>query len=218
MCAACRIFISKDVDYIVRDGVIEQIDEYTGRVAENRHLPDGLQAALGAKEELELLGGGKILGTITLQHFLSLYPKICGMTATAHASAMEFEDIYALQVVQIPPNRPNIRIDQPHRIYTHKEAKLKALVYEISSVHKEGRPILIGTSSVEESDMLAKALAAANVPCHVLNAKNDAEEADVIAKAGKIGAVTVSTNMAGRGVDIRPSAGVTLLKQKKLLN
>ncbi|GAK42232.1 protein translocase subunit SecA [Paenibacillus sp. TCA20] len=197
----------KDVDYIVRDGVIEQIDEYTGRVAENRHLPDGLQAALGAKEELELLGGGKILGTITLQHFLSLYPKICGMTATAHASAMEFEDIYALQVVQIPPNRPNIRIDQPHRIYTHKEAKLKALVYEISSVHREGRPILIGTSSVEESDMLAKALAAANVPCHVLIAKNDAEEADVIAKAGEIGAVTVSTNMAGRGVDIRLGGG-----------
>ncbi|MCM3781934.1 accessory Sec system translocase SecA2 [Neobacillus mesonae] len=195
--------LKKDFDYIVRDGKIELIDEYTGRVAENRHLPEGLQAALAAKEGLELKSGGRILGTITLQHFISLYPKICGMTATAHASAMEFEDIYSLQVVQIPSNRPNIRIDHPHRIYTHKEAKLKALVYEISSVHRTGRPILIGTSSVEESDMLAKALAISGVPCQVLNAKNDAEEARIIANAGEIGAVTVSTNMAGRGVDIR---------------
>ncbi|AOK92041.1 DEAD/DEAH box helicase [Paenibacillus polymyxa] len=199
--------LKKDVDYIVRNGKIELIDEYTGRVAENRHLPEGLQAALAAKEGLYSKVGGKILGTITLQHFISLYPKICGMTATAYASAMEFKEIYALQVVQIPPNRPNIRIDQPHRIYTHKEAKLKALVQEILSVHAMGRPILIGTSSVEESDMLAEALAVAGVPCHVLNAKNDAEEAEVIARAGEIGAVTVSTNMAGRGVDIRLGGG-----------
>ncbi|MGG4142466.1 DEAD/DEAH box helicase [Paenibacillus algorifonticola] len=202
-----ELLLKKDVDYIVRDGKIELIDEYTGRVAENRHLPDGLQAALSAKEGLESKAGGNILGTITLQHFLSLYPKICGMTATAQASAMEFEVIYALQVVHIPPNRPNIRIDHPHRIYTHKEAKFKALVQEISSVHRAGRPILIGTSSVEESDMLAEALAAAGVPCHVLNAKNDAKEAELIAKAGVIGAVTVSTNMAGRGVDIRLGGG-----------
>ncbi|GIO63253.1 accessory Sec system translocase SecA2 [Paenibacillus cineris] len=199
--------LKKDVDYIVRDGKIELIEEYTGRVAENRHLPDGLQAALAAKEGLQPLAGGRILGMITLQHFISLYPKICGMTATAHVSAMEFEEIYALQVVRIPPNRPNIRIDQLHRIYTHKEAKLKAVVREISSVHATGRPILIGTSSVEESDMLAEALAVVGVPCHVLNAKNDAEEADIIAKAGEIGAVTVPTNMAGRGVDIRLGGG-----------
>lgn len=199
--------LKKDVHYIVRDGKIELIDEYTGRVAENRHLPEGLQVALAAKEGLQSLAGGKVLGTITLQHFLSLYPKICGMTATAQASAMEFEEIYALQVVQIPPNRPNKRIDHPHRIYTHREAKLKALVQEIATVHKAGRPILIGTSSVEESDMLAEALAIADVPCHVLNAKNDAKEAEIIAKAGEIGAVSVSTNMAGRGVDIRLGGG-----------
>ena len=202
-----ELLLKKDVDYIVRNGKIELIDEYTGRVAENRHLPDGLQAALSAKEGLQSQAGGKVLGTITLQHFLSLYPKICGMTATAHVSAMEFEDIYNLQVVRIPPNRPNIRIDHPHRIYTHKEAKLKALLQEIISVHTTGRPILIGTSSVGESDMLAEALAVAGVPCHVLNAKNDAEEAEIIAKAGEIGAVTVSTNMAGRGVDIRLGGG-----------
>lgn len=170
-------------------------------------MPDGLQAALAAKEGLPFKAGGKVLGTITLQHFLSLYPKICGMTATACASAMEFEEIYNVQVVQIPPNRPNIRIDHPHRIYTHKEAKFKALVQEISSVHATGRPILIGTSSVGESDALAEALAAAGIPCHVLNAKNDAKEAEIIAKAGEIGAVTVSTNMAGRGVDIRLGGG-----------
>jgi preprotein translocase subunit SecA len=199
--------LKKDVDYIVRDGEIELIEEHTGRVAENRYLPDGLQAALVAKEGLQWKAGGRILGTITIQHFISLYSGICGMTATAQASAMEFEDIYALQVVQIPPNQPNIRIDHKHRIYTHKEAKYKALVQEISSVHRVGRPILIGTSSVEESDMLAEALAVAGVPCQVLNAKNDAKEAEIIAKAGEIGAVTVSTNMAGRGVDIRLGGG-----------
>lgn len=199
--------LKKDVDYIVRDGKIELIDEYTGRVAENRHLPEGLQVALAAKEGLKSLFGGKILGSITLQHFLSLYPKICGMTATAYVSRVEFEDIYALQVVQIPPNRQNIRIDHPHRIYTHREAKHKALAQEVSSVHRTGRPILIGTSSVEESDILAEALAIAGVSCHILNAKNDAKEAEIIAKAGKIGAVTVSTNMAGRGVDIRLGGG-----------
>lgn len=202
-----ELLLKRDVDYIVRDGEIELIDEYTGRVAENRHLPEGLQAALAAKEGLQSKVGGNILGTITLQHFLSLYPKICGMTATAHASAMEFEAIYNLQVVRIPPNRLNIRIDHPHRIYTHKQAKLQALVQEISSVHATGRPILIGTSSVEESDTLAEALVVADVPCHVLNAKNDAKEAEIIAKAGELGAVTVSTNMAGRGVDIRLGGG-----------
>ncbi|TVX96638.1 DEAD/DEAH box helicase [Cohnella terricola] len=199
--------LKRDIDYIVRDGRIELIDEYTGRVAENRHLPDGLQAALEAKEGLKSKAGGQILGTITLQHLLSLYPKISGMTATAQASAIEFEAIYSLQVVQIPPNRPCIRIDHPHKIYTHKEAKLKALVAEIASVHATGRPILIGTSSVEESGILAECLRQIGVNCHVLNAKNDSEEAEIIAKAGEIGAVTVSTNMAGRGVDIRLGGG-----------
>ncbi|WEK56438.1 MAG: accessory Sec system translocase SecA2 [Candidatus Cohnella colombiensis] len=199
--------LKRDIDYIVRDGRIELIDEYTGRVAENRHLPDGLQAALEAKEGLSSKAGGQILGTITLQHLLSIYPEISGMTATAQVSAFEFEEIYSLQVVQIPPNRPCIRIDHPHKIYTHKEAKLKALVTEIATIHATGRPILIGTSSVEESGILAECLRQIGVNCHVLNAKNDSEEAEIIAKAGEIGAVTVSTNMAGRGVDIRLGGG-----------
>ncbi|MDM5281649.1 accessory Sec system translocase SecA2 [Paenibacillus silvae] len=202
-----ELLLIKDIDYIVQDCKIKLIDEYTGRIMKNRHFPEGLQSALYAKEGLPLKAGGKTLNTITLQHFLSLYPKICGMTATAQASAFEFENIYNLQVVQIPPYRANIRIDHPHRIYTHKEAKHKALVQEILSVHSTGRPILIGTSSVDESVILAKALSDAGVRLHVLNAANDQEEAEIIAKAGEINAVTVSTNMAGRGIDIRLGGG-----------
>ncbi|RED60216.1 DEAD/DEAH box helicase [Cohnella lupini] len=199
--------LKRDVDYMIRDGKLELIDLYTGRVAENRHWPDGLQAAVEAKEGMTSKSSGKILGTITLQHLLSLYPKVSGMTATAQDSAEEFEETYGLSVVEIPPNRPRIRIDHDSRIFTHKEAKLKALVQEIAQVHATNRPILIGTSSVEESDLLAVELRKAGVTCHVLNAKNDEKEAEVIAKAGELGAVTVSTNMAGRGVDIRLGGG-----------
>jgi len=199
--------LKRDVDYVIRDGKLEIIDPHTGRVAQNRNWPDGLQAAVEAKEGIDSNSAGKILGTITLQHLLSLYEKISGMTATAQDSAEEFEETYSLSVVQIPPNRPRARMDHESRIYTHKEAKLKALVREISEVHATGRPILIGTSSVEESDMLAEELRKAKVSCYVLNAKNDEKEAEIIARAGVLGAVTVSTNMAGRGVDIRLGAG-----------
>lgn len=199
--------VKRDVDYIIRDGKLELIDPFTGRIAENRHWPDGLQAAVEAKEGLQSKTSGRILGTITLQHLLSLYPKISGMTATAQVSADEFKDIYELNVVTIPPNKPCVRVDHPSLLFTDKGAKLRALVKEIASVHKTGRPTLIGTSSVEESDALAAALAEASVPCNVLNAKNDAEEAAIIAKSGQLGAVTVSTNMAGRGVDIRLGGG-----------
>ncbi|RKP56856.1 accessory Sec system translocase SecA2 [Cohnella endophytica] len=199
--------LKRDVDYVIRDGKLELIDPYTGRVAENRHWPDGLQAAVEAKEGMASNTSGKILGTITLQHLLSLYPKISGMTATAQDSAEEFEETYNLLVFEIQPNRPRIRIDHESRIFTHKEARLNALVKEIAEVHATKRPILIGTSSVEESDQLAERLKAAGVTCHVLNAKNDEKEAEIIANAGELGAVTVSTNMAGRGVDIRLGGG-----------
>ncbi|MFD0670183.1 accessory Sec system translocase SecA2 [Cohnella sp. GCM10027633] len=199
--------VKRDIDYIVRDGKLELIDPFTGRIAENRHWPDGLQAAVEAKEGLQSKTSGKILGTITLQHLLSLYPKISGMTATALASANEFKDTYELSVVVVPPNKPSVRADQPTLLFTHKEAKVRALVRDIAAVHATGRPILIGTSSVEESDALAEALAVAGVTCNVLNARNDAEEAEIVAKSGRLGAVTVSTNMAGRGVDIRLGGG-----------
>lgn len=205
------VLLKRDVDYIVRDGKVELIDEFTGRVAEKRHWPDGIQGAVAAKEGLKQQATGRILGTITLQHFLNLYPRICGMTATAHSSGAEFIDTYGLGVAVIPPNRSSQRSDYPDAVFTHKEAKNKALIKEIVTVHKTGRPILIGTSSVEESNELAAKLLQTGVECQVLNAQNDQMEAEIVAGAGAIGAVIVSTNMAGRGVDIVLGAHVAEL-------
>lgn len=198
-----RVLVQRDVDYIVRDERLELVDEFTGRVVANRRWPDGLQAALEAKEGLPIQPGGRLYGSITLQHFLAHYPKLSGMTATAQPAAEELELFYKLKVVPIPPNRPCQRVDLPDLIFTHKEAKYAALLAEIQHAHKAGRPVLVGTQSVEESELLAARLAVANIPCQVLNAKNDEAEAAVIARAGAVGAVTISTNMAGRGTDIR---------------
>ncbi|MGH9753209.1 MAG: accessory Sec system translocase SecA2 [Blastocatellia bacterium] len=198
-----RALLRRDVDYIVRDGRIELVDEFTGRVMDDRRWPDGLQAALEAKEGLPIRLGGRILGSITLRHFLKHYPRLSGMTATAQPAAEELEGFYGLKVVPIPPNRPCIREDLPDLIFTHKDAKHRALIAEISRAHTMGRPVLVGTSSVEESESLARKLSEAGVACRVLNAKNDEAEAEIIAEAGAIGAVTISTNMAGRGTDIR---------------
>lgn len=198
-----RVLLKKNVDYIVRNGRVELVDEFTGRVADKRHWPDGLQAAIEAKEGLKLQTQGRIMGSITLQNFMKLYPKISGMTATAVPSSKEIQEFYGLEVEVIPPNRPCIRIDHSDLVFTHKEAKYNAIVEEVTSVHATGRPILIGTASIAESDMLAHMLAQEGVNCVVLNAKNDEEEAKIIANAGKLGAVTVSTNMAGRGTDIK---------------
>jgi len=198
-----RALLRRDVDYIVRDSRIELVDEFTGRVMDDRRWPDGLQAALEAKEGLPVRPGGRILGSITLQHFLKHYPGLCGMTATAQPAAEELEDFYGLKVVPIPPNRPCVREDLPDVIFTHKDAKHRALIAEISRTHAAGRPVLVGTSSVEESESLARKLSEAGVACRALNAKNDEAEAEIIAEAGAIGAVTISTNMAGRGTDIR---------------
>ena len=198
-----EVLLRRDVDYIVRDGRIEHVDEFTGRVAENRRWPYGLQTAVEAKEGLELQPDGMIRGSITLQHFLQLYPKVCAMTATAQSAAEEINEFYDLKVVVIPRNRPSIRIDHPDVVFTHKEAKTKALIKEIANVNGRGRPILVGTSNVEESDELGTALQQAGIACEVLNAKNDELEANIIAQAGALGAVTISTNMAGRGTDIR---------------
>ncbi len=198
-----EFLIHRDIDYIVRSGKVEIVDEFTGRVVEDRHWPDGLQTAVEAKEKLALGSGGSVLGSITLQHFLKLYPRLCGMTATARPSAEEFKEFYSLTVAVIPPNRPCIRRDEPDVVLTHKEAKTEALIAEIERVHAAGRPILVGTASVEESEELAAALKKAGVSCQVLNAKNDELEAWIVARAGELGAVTISTNMAGRGTDIK---------------
>jgi preprotein translocase subunit SecA len=198
-----RVLLQREVDYIVRDGRIELVDEFTGRVAENRRWPDGLQAAVEAKEGLELQPQGIIRGSITLQHFLRLYLRVAGMTATAQPAAEEFYTFYNLGVVVIPPNHPCIRADRPDRIFTHKEAKTKALVAEISRVHRNGRPVLVGTASVAESEHLAAQLMEIGIVCQVLNAKNDQREAQIVAQAALPDAVTISTNMAGRGTDIK---------------
>jgi preprotein translocase subunit SecA len=198
-----HVLLRRDVDYIVRRDRIELVDEFTGRVVDDRRWPDGLQEALEAKEGLAIQPGGRILGSIALHHFLKQYPKLSGMTATALPAAEEFEDFYGLKVVPIPPNRPCHRKDLPDLIFTDKLAKYQALVDEIDRVHRTGRPILIGTCSVEESEMLAGQLQDAGIVCQVLNAKNDEAEAEIIARAGAARAVTISTNMAGRGTDIK---------------
>ena len=195
--------LRRDVDYIVRNNRISIVDEFTGRVVEDRHWPDGLQAALEAKEGLEPKTQGRILGSITLQHFFRLYPRLSGMTGTAQAAADELHQFYGVEVIVIPTHRPMIRIDHPDLVFANRSAKERALVDEVIRVHRLQRPVLVGTSTVEESERIAASMRGAGVGCQVLNAKNDEAEAQVIAGAGALGAVTISTNMAGRGTDIR---------------
>ena len=198
-----QVLLRRDVDYIVRQGRIGVVDEFTGRVVADRHWPDGLQAALEAKEGVERQPDGRILGSITLQHFVQGYRRLCGMTGTAQTAASELHDLYGLSVVVVPTHRPMIRVDHPDIVYTHRDAKERAVVEDVQRAHSSGRPVLVGTLSVEESEHLATRLRNAGVACEILNAKHDALEARVIARAGALGAVTISTNMAGRGTDIR---------------
>lgn len=195
--------LHRDVDYIVREGTVELIDEMRGRVAQRRRWPDGLQAAVEAKEGLDATAEGEVLGTIAVQAYIGLYPTVCGMTATAVLVGDQLREFFGLEVAVVPPNTPCVREDEPDRIYATRAEKEEALIDEIRRNHERGRPVLVGTLDVKESESLAAGLDAADVPCIVLNAKNDDEEAAIIAEAGAYGAVTVSTQMAGRGVDIR---------------
>ncbi|MFC4109244.1 accessory Sec system translocase SecA2 [Micromonospora zhanjiangensis] len=195
--------LHRDIDYIVRDGTVELIDEMRGRVAQRRRWPDGLQAAVEAKEGLNATAEGEVLGTVTVQAYVALYRTVCGMTATAVLIGDQLREFFGLEVAVIPPNTPCVRVDDPDRIYATRAEKEEALIDEIKRCHEAGRPVLVGTLDVKESEGLAAGLNAAGVPCVVLNAKNDDEEAAIIAEAGAYGAVTVSTQMAGRGVDIR---------------
>lgn len=203
--------LARDVDYIVRDGKVQLINPSRGRVALLQRWPDGLQAAVEAKEALPPSEKGEILDSITVQGLIRRYPEICGMTGTAVAVSEQLGEFYGLKVAVIPSNRPCVREDEPDRIYPTVPDKDAALVEEIQEVHATGRPILIGTLDVAESENLAKLLQRRGMEPVVLNAKNDAEEAAIIAKAGERDAITVSTQMAGRGTDIRLGDGVAEL-------
>ncbi|OBG73280.1 accessory Sec system translocase SecA2 [Mycobacterium sp. E3298] len=198
-----HVLLQRDVHYIVRDDAVHLINAARGRIAQLQRWPDGLQAAVEAKEGIETTETGEVLDTITVQALINRYETVCGMTGTALAAGEQLRQFYKLGVSPIPPNEPNIREDESDRVYITAAAKNDGIVEHIVEVHETGQPVLVGTRDVAESEELHERLLRRGVPAVVLNAKNDAEEAEVIAEAGKFGVVTVSTQMAGRGTDIR---------------
>jgi preprotein translocase subunit SecA len=202
---------TKDKDYIVRDGEVLIVDEFTGRVLHGRRYNEGMHQAIEAKEKVEIKAENQTLATITLQNYFRLYDKLAGMTGTAQTEAAELLQIYKLGVVSIPTNMPMIRTDHGDLVYKTEEAKFAAVVEDIAQRHVKGQPVLVGTASVERSEYLSKALVAAGIPHSVLNAKQHDKEALIVAEAGRKGAVTVSTNMAGRGTDIMLGGNPTFL-------
>lgn len=197
-----KALFKRDKDYVVIDGEVLIVDEHTGRILAGRRYNEGIHQAIEAKEGVEVKAENQTLATVTLQNYFRLYKKISGMTGTAETEAGEFMSTYKLGVVSIPTNKPMVRIDQPDLIYKNEEVKFAQVVEDIIERHKSGQPILVGTTSVEKSEYLSKLLAKAGVRHEVLNAKNHAREAAIVAQAGRLGAVTVATNMAGRGTDI----------------
>ena len=197
-----RFMMKKDNDYIVNNGEVLIVDEFTGRIMVGRRYSDGLHQAIEAKEGVKVNSENKTFATITIQNFFKLYKKISGMTGTAKTEEGEFRDIYGLDVVVVPTNVPSIRKDEVDVFYFSHEAKIKAIVKDVEECHEKGQPVLVGTLTVEKSEELSKALRAKKIPHNVLNAKNHMREAEIVAQAGKKGAVTIATNMAGRGTDI----------------
>jgi preprotein translocase subunit SecA len=197
-----KALFKRDKDYVVMNGEVLIVDEHTGRILAGRRYNEGIHQAIEAKEGVEIKAENQTLATITLQNYFRLYRKIAGMTGTAETEASEFMGTYKLGVVPIPTNKPMVRIDQPDLIYLDEDAKYRQVVYDIVARHKNGQPVLVGTTSVEKSEKLSSMLAKRGIRHEVLNAKNHAREATIIAQAGRLGAVTVATNMAGRGTDI----------------
>ena len=193
----------KDVDYVVRDGEIIIVDEFTGRLSEGRRYSEGLHQALEAKEGVEIKEESQTLAEVTYQNYFRLYAKLAGMTGTAQTEATEFAEIYGLDVISIPTNVPVKRVDKNDLIFNTEEEKLDAVVARVKELHQKGQPVLIGTASIEKSELIHQRLVKERIPHNVLNAKNHEQEAEIIKNAGEKGAVTVATNMAGRGVDIK---------------
>ncbi len=194
--------MKRDIDYVVKDGQVLIVDEFTGRIMYGRRYSDGLHQAIEAKEGLNIRSESKTLATITFQNYFRMYEKLAGMTGTAKTEEDEFIEIYGMDVVEIPTNKPVIRKDYPDVVYKTERAKFKAIVEEIKEKHKIGQPVLVGTISIEKSEMLSRMLKKEGIKHNVLNAKYHEMEAEIIAQAGRFGAVTIATNMAGRGTDI----------------
>jgi preprotein translocase subunit SecA len=198
-----KTLYQKDVDYLIRDGQVMIVDEFTGRVLEGRRYSEGLHQAIEAKESVAIKEENQTLATITLQNYFRMYDKLAGMTGTAITEEGEFVEIYGLEVVVVPTNRPIARLDQADLVYVDEDHKFNAVAEDIIERHKNGQPVLVGTVSIEKSERLAETLKKQGIPFEVLNAKQHEREAHIIAQAGTSGAVTVATNMAGRGVDIK---------------
>ena len=201
----------RDVDYIVKDDQVVIVDEFTGRLMAGRRFSDGLHQALEAKEHVTVAAENQTLASITFQNYFRMYDKLSGMTGTADTEAVEFAQIYGLEVSTIPPNRPMIRKDMPDLIYRTRREKMQAIIQAIKELHATGQPVLVGTISIETSELISQLLKREGVPHSVLNAKHHAQEAEIVAQAGQAGKVTIATNMAGRGTDIKLGEGVVEL-------
>ncbi|NDC38458.1 MAG: preprotein translocase subunit SecA, partial [Proteobacteria bacterium] len=194
--------LERDVDYVVKDGEVIIVDEFTGRLMPGRRWSNGLHQAVEAKEGLQVARENQTLASVTFQNYFRMYSKLSGMTGTADTEAVEFKQIYSLEVIVIPPNRPMVRKDDGDVVYRSRKEKYDAVCQQIAEVHNTGQPVLVGTISIEQSEFLARHLQKLSIPHNVLNAKQHEREAEIVAQAGRFGAVTISTNMAGRGTDI----------------
>ncbi|AMB99419.1 preprotein translocase subunit SecA [Aerococcus urinaehominis] len=198
----------RDIDYVVQDGEVKIVDGFTGRIMDGRRYSDGLHQAIEAKENVEIQNESKTMATITFQNYFRMYEKLAGMTGTAKTEEQEFREIYNMDVIQIPTNRPVQRLDENDLLYPNLHAKFNAVVAEIQDRHDQGQPVLVGTVAVETSELLSRKLTELGIPHNVLNAKNHEREAEIVQNAGQPGAVTIATNMAGRGTDIKLGPGV----------